>query len=170
MPKSQKPSRKKKPQTARLNAQNPIMRDLLSIDTECRALLAQTSRIAPFLMSKELVLAGDVQKINDHAQILSRDMASMKDELETIRSSIPANINPSRPRDVTLGVNLGMQYQEWQDRYQRSVIPTINVLTELFAEAAKVLEEQRNEAAAESISDVASASSSTESTSSSSAE
>lgn len=107
MPKSKSPRKKTSPGVYRKPSKNSIMKDLHELDKACEEMLASTAQFAPYLVNRELVEAGDVEKIENNAKILTRDTIQLKTELSEIRREIPKKLNPEKPDDVMKGLSLG---------------------------------------------------------------
>jgi len=148
MPKS-KPPRKKVRTPVPSTKQNTIMDDLMSIDRECRNMLAETARFSPYLTNRTLVQAGDVEQIHDNSKILARDTMQMCRELDAIRADIPKRIYPDRPSHVMRGLSIGDRYTEWREKYERAILPTLERLGTLFKDAAENLNAQTKETVAD---------------------
>lgn len=142
MPKSQAPRKRVKSPAKKRDDNNQIMEDLKSIDKECQNMLNETAKFSPYLTNRELVESGNVEQIHDNSKILSRDTLQMKADLDAIRESIPKNIYPDNPNHVMKGLNIGDRYNEWQEKYQRAVLPTLERLGDLLKEAAGNMEKK----------------------------
>jgi GTPase SAR1 family protein len=145
-----KPPRKKQPSPpsangARKPKKDEIMRDLRRLDRECQEMLTQTARFSPFLTNRELCEAGDIEAIENNAKILSRDTIELRNQLDAIRADIPRSLNPNKTDDVMKGLELGERFSEWQEKYQRAVLPTVERLGTLFEDAGKNLNDKRAE-------------------------
>lgn len=140
MPKSQAPRKRTKSPEKPKSDSNRIMDDLQSIDRECQNMLNETAKFSPYLTNRKLVEAGDIEQIHDNSKILSRDTIQMKADLDVIRASIPKRIHPDKPSHVMKGLNIGDQYNEWQEKYQRAVLPTLERLGDLLKDAAAKLD------------------------------
>ena len=139
MPKSKPPRKKVRTPSADRSKSNNIMNDLQTIDRECQNMLAETAKFSPYLTNRELVEAGDVEQIHDNSKILSRDTMQMKTELDNIRASVPKRIHTDNPNHVMKGLSIGERYNEWQEKYQRAVLPTLERLGDLLKAAAENL-------------------------------
>lgn len=145
MPKSKSPRKKTSPGVYRKPSKNSIMKDLHELDKACEEMLASTAQFAPYLVNRELVEAGDVEKIENNAKILTRDTIQLKTELSEIRREIPKKLNPEKPDDVMKGLSLGEKYNTWQENYQRAVLPTVQRLGDLFQDAAEQLKAKQKD-------------------------
>jgi hypothetical protein len=143
MPKSQAPRKRvKSPEKPKVN-KNQIMDDLKSIDSECQSMLSETARFSPYLTNRDLVEAGDIEQIHDNSKILSRDTMQMKAELDSIREATPKRIHPDNPNHVMKGLSIGDRYNEWQEKYQRAILPTLERLGDLLKDAALKLDQKK---------------------------
>lgn len=154
MPKSQAPRKTVRTAPKSKKKSNQIMDDLMSIDRECENMLAGTAKFSPYLVNRDLVEAGQTEKIHDNAKILARDVMTMKSELDAIRSKLPKRIHTDNPTHVMRGMEIGEDYNSWQEKYSRAVLPTLERLGELFKEAAEVLGKKNDPDAAEIIEEV----------------
>lgn len=139
MPKSKPPRKKSSPGVYSKPSKNSIMKDLNRLDAECERMLEATAQFAPYLTNRELVAAGDYEKINDNASILARDTVQLKGQLDAIRADKPKRLNPEYPNDVMAGLSIGERYSEWQDNYERAVLPTVERLSALLKDASDQL-------------------------------
>ena len=145
MPQS-KPPRKRTPAKKSTKAdQNDIMADLDRAYSECYSMLSETAKFAPYLTTKELVEAGDVEQTHDNSKILSRDTIQMRSELDAIRADTPKKINSNNPNHLVRGLSIGDRYQEWQEKYQRAILPTLERLGDLLKDAAGNLDATKQE-------------------------
>ena len=144
MPKSQAPRKAARTEPKPKKKGNQIMDDLMSIDKECENMLAETAKFSPYLVNRELVNAGQTEKIHDNAKILARDVMTMKSELDHIRTTLPKRIHTDNPSHVMKGMKIGESYNAWQEKYSRAVLPTLSRLGELFKEAADELGKQNS--------------------------
>lgn len=149
MPKSQPPRKTARKNVPSKKKSNQIMDDLMSIDRECEKMLGHTAKFSPYLVNRELVEAGETEKIHDNAKILARDVIVMKQELDDIRATMPKRIHTDNPSHVIRGMEIGEKYNAWQEKYSRAVLPTLERLGELFKEAAaehgKITEEKKTD-------------------------
>lgn len=137
MPKSQAPRKTARSEPKTKKKSNQIMDDLVSIDQECETMLAHTAKFSPYLVNRDLVEAGQTEKIHDNAKILARDVMVMKTELDTIRAKFPKRIHTDNPTHVIRGMEIGEDYNAWQEKYSRAVLPTLERLGDLFKDAAE---------------------------------
>lgn len=140
MPKSKPPRKKiRTPEKTRPTKRNgnTVVDDLKTIDRECQNMLGETAKFSPYLTNRSLVEAGDVEQIHDNSKILSRDTMQMKEELDVIRNQVPKNIHTDNPSHVMKGLSVGEQYNEWQEKYQRAILPTLERLGDLLKVAAE---------------------------------
>jgi hypothetical protein len=154
MPKSQAPRKSARSEPKPKKKNNQIMDDLMSIDKECEKMLGQTAKFSPYLVNRDLVEAGQTEKIHDNAKILARDVMSMKVELDEIRVKLPKRIHTDNPSHVMRGMEIGEAYNAWQEKYSRAILPTLERLGELFKEAAETLGKNADSDAAEIIEEV----------------
>ena len=98
-------------------------------------MIAHAAELTPYLQNKELVNAGDKEQISTQAQILSRDLKNIRHELELIRAARPRDIDPEDPEDISLTLDIGQRYENWQNRYLEVLMPTITRLNDLLIEA-----------------------------------
>jgi hypothetical protein len=143
MPKSKPPRKKTSPGVYTKPSKNSIMKDLRELDNACEEMLSATAEFAPYLVNRDLVEAGDVEKIENNAKILTRDTVQLKTDLTSIRREVPTKLNPEKTDDVMLGLSIGEKYNSWQENYQRAVLPTVLRLSELFKAAAVRLKEKK---------------------------
>lgn len=143
MPKSDPPRKKSSPGVYRKPSKNSIMKDLNRLDAACDNMLDATAQFAPYLIDRELVSSGDIEKINDNASILARDTIQLKTQLTEIRRQRPKRLNPEYPNDVMAGLSIGERYSEWQEQYERAVVPTIERLSALIKEASENLAKKK---------------------------
>lgn len=139
MPKSQAPRKRKAPKDSPARRKNEMMNDLNSLRIECNRLLSESSKVYPLLKNKELVKAGDTERIIDVANILSRDVQQMKTRLDEITDSIPDDPNPEDMDMVFPLLSIGEDYQNWQTEFISVIIPTVNQLNALFVDAGQNL-------------------------------
>ena len=112
-----------------------ILNDLNELDRKCQNMIAHAAELTPYLQNKELVNAGDKEQISTQAQILSRDLKNIRHELELIRAARPRDIDPEDPEDISLTLDIGQRYENWQNRYLEVLMPTITRLNDLLIEA-----------------------------------
>lgn len=145
-PVSEKPRKRKPQKKASPNKRNRanIMDELSSLHAACMSMLQNTARFAQLLTNKELVDAGDMEQIRDSSTILSNDMLRFRNQLDKIQASTPKKINPNNPTDVMAGLNVGAEYNNWQETYNRAMTPTIDRLSRLLEEASQNLEQQKS--------------------------
>lgn len=125
--------------------QSSLLKEVQDLDASCRDLLSKASALSPYLVKTDLIQAGDIEQINNYAQMLTRDTIEFKNQLDAIRASIPRDLNNDDPDDIALAIEIGEHYQSWQERYQRVVVPTIEQLSQLLQQAAKNYDEKNRE-------------------------
>ena len=154
MPKSQAPRKTARSEPKTKKKSNQIMDDLMSIDKECENMLGHTAKFSPYLVNRDLVEAGQTEKIHDNAKILARDVMTMKDELTAIRVKMPKRIHTDNPTHVMRGMEIGEDYNAWQEKYTRAILPTLERLGDLFEEAANVIGKNTDSDVAKTIKEV----------------
>lgn len=134
MSNSDKPRKKKaakksknKPHKAQLG------KELNDLHQSCRNMLSDGGEILKLVFNKDLVAAGDSEKIHDATTVLSNDIITMRTRLDEIRAKQPVNINPEK--DLMICLECGSEYSQWIETYQQTIVPNIKVLHDLYLEA-----------------------------------
>lgn len=128
--------------------QQKHMQDLRELDGACQQMIEQVGRISPYLRNKELIESGAKGEIANQSTILSRDLGHFQKDLAIIRAAWPSkDIDPEDPEDLALSLDLGHRYQEWQERFQQTILPTFDRLCRLLQEAGVNFEDNEQESA-----------------------
>lgn len=125
--------------------EEPSVREQLQeMDQSCMELLQHPASISPYLVDQDLVAHGDYQQIENHAKILGRDIEDFKHQLDGIRATVPADLDSQDPEDIRKGLEIGEWYQDWIDRFTRTVLPIVRDLTQLLQKAAEQRDQHNN--------------------------
>lgn len=138
------PRKRKPPKNSKGRRKNEVLNDLRSLRVGCQNLLKESASIFPLLRNKELVEAGDIEKITNLSNILARDLEQMKSKLEEINASVPEISDPNDLDAIFPLLDVGERYQNWQGEYISAVVPTVQQLNELLEAARQNLEGKDN--------------------------
>lgn len=120
--------------------------DLRELDAACQSMIEQIGRISPYLRNKELIEQGPKEEIANQSTILSNDLTRFQQDLKIIRLAWPNHeIDPEEPDDLTLSLDLGHRYQDWQERFQQIILPTFDRLCKLLQEAGINFNEEESD-------------------------
>lgn len=152
MAKSDK-SRKKKAQKKPKNKphKSKLGKELNDLHLACRTMLSEGSEILKLVFNKELVVAGDSEKIENVTTVLSKDILAMRERLDDIRSRQPVNINLDN--DLMACLSIGAEYNQWIETYQQTIVPSVVSLNDLYLEANKNLNGEQPSDVEQSVSE-----------------
>lgn len=118
--------------------QEPTIRQQLKeLDRACLDLLQHPAQLSSYLMDQELIAYGNYQQIEQQAKVMANDLAEFKDQLDGIRACVPSDLDIEDPEDIRKGLEISEWYQDWQDRYQRTVLPIVYDLIQLLQTAGE---------------------------------
>jgi hypothetical protein len=121
---------------------NQAYLELRQISRRCHAMLYETTKIRPFLSDRELIQAGDSERISSLAQMLSKDISQLTNELRAIEGRLPLDKGAEalKEYDAMKLIAIGDEFNSWQDRFIGTVIPTFQDLVEQIQAAAAQLD------------------------------
>lgn len=149
MPKSRntrikkRPMKKPKETTVTKNHLDDTVKHLEQLDADCRVMLQSAAKVTPLLSHRELIEAGDIERIHDQAKIFNDDMTRMYAGIQLMTMRLPDQIKLGDNDHLGRALGLSQEYHEWIDRFSAVVIPTVHRLMELLSAAADNLIKQK---------------------------
>lgn len=104
--------------------QGSIADDLNTLHNECEGLLAQAHSAAQVLRDPVVHAHGSINELTKLGTILQGDLSSFTSRLSALKTQHPVDTEKDPTGDkFIMGAHVGMQYQEWMEEYQSTVIP-----------------------------------------------
>lgn len=129
---------KKRQRRGRLNE------DIDNILEQCQAQLREAASLSPYLADQDLVRHGDIEQINNHARIFSRDLVALRQQLDEIRGALSnKQFDDEDADDISMALRFSEHLYQWQERFERLVTPTLGRLSTLLQQAAERRENLR---------------------------
>lgn len=111
--------------------------DLDNLYLNCRAQSVLPAQVMPLLKDPaKLSLVKDTAELTNQARVLSKDVVLYNERLESIHSKHKDRRGSSASPDELMEIiSLGEEYQTWLHSYSTVVLPTVNNILVIFAEA-----------------------------------
>ena len=116
------------------NDDSPLA-ELQKMYDSCVELLVLAVKVLHPSKDKELMQYCDIELFTSYAKILERDLYNFRVELSKIRKKEPKKFDIDNPIDVQKSIIAITEYNDWQEKYHRSIQPIMMEISTLLMNA-----------------------------------